>query len=129
MHFVLFQFSHLFLADKIWLITSFSTKQTVKYGDTTLPSNLLMPWFDRNLKSIVVLSQLFYSEANPFWHLKQRIFYFQISSLMRVDFFCFFGEILLYDFASAANELNLIFRTHKKSSFVNHKFCQISRKM
>ena len=34
---------------------------------------------------------------------------------MRVDFFWFFGEILLYGFAPAGNVLSLIFRTYKKN--------------
>ena len=37
----------------------------------------------------------------------------EFSIFLRVNFFCFFGKISLYDFASAGKVLNLVFRTYK----------------
>ena len=132
MQFVRFQFSHHFLARKMWLITSLRLKANVelwKYSLTFKSCNTCIISFDCNFKSMVVLSQLFILKQIPVqipFDISNNIFSVFKSN---VDFFCFFGEILIYDFAPAGNVLNLIFRTYKKSSFTNSQFCQISRKM
>ena len=125
MQFVRFQPSHHFLTHKIWLIINLSTKSKrwseihmkiqsylrISFHCLIVTFTAFLFWSKSRLKSLLT------SQTTNFLFPK------------RVDFFCFFGEILIYDFAPAGNVLNLIFRTYKKSSFTISQFCQISRKM